>query len=113
MVNGQLLLVICVDDRIVYLRDGVNFEMKYVFGIKDILGWYIFIYLSLNFIKYWCFCLTQNGCLVFWDCLSGERFVCRKMYVGFIEGLVWNNDYFLCVIVSLDCVVNIFSVDEI
>ena len=113
MANGQLLLATCADDRTVHLRDGVNFEMKHVFGTKDIPGWYTLTYLSLNPTKHWCLCSTQNGRLVLWDCLSGERLACRKMHAGSIEGLVWNNDYSLCATVSSDCVVNTFSVDEI
>lgn len=113
MVNGQLLLATCADDRTVHIRDGVTFKMKYLLDTKDIHGWYTLTYLSLNPVKNWCLCSTQNGRLVLWDCLSGERLGCRKMHAGSIEGLVWNKDYTLCATVSSDCVVNMFRVNEV
>ena len=113
MVSGQLLLATCADDRTVHIRDGVTFTMKYVLDTKDIHGWYTLTYLCLNPVKNWCLCSTQNGRLVLWDCLSGERLGCRKMHAGSIEGLAWNKDYTLCATVSSDCVVNMFRVNEV
>ena len=113
MSNGQLILATCADDRTVHVRDGTTFQMKHVLDTQDIHGWYTLTYLSLNPVRQWCLCSTQNGRLVLWDCMSGERLGCRKMHAGSIEGLVWNKDYTLCATVSSDCVVNMFSVNEI
>lgn len=113
MSNGQQILATCADDRTVHIRDGVTFEMKHVLDTKDIPGWYTLTYLGLNPVHHWCLCSTQNGHLVLWDSLSGERLGCRKMNAGSIEGLVWNKDYTLCATVSSDCVVSVFSVNDI
>ena len=113
MSNGQQILATCADDRTVHIRDGVTFDMKHVLDTKDIPGWYTLTYLGLNPVHHWCLCSTQNGRLVLWDSLSGERLGCRKMNAGSIEGLVWNKDYTSCATVSSDCVVSVFSVNDI
>ncbi|XP_068752992.1 uncharacterized protein [Montipora capricornis] len=113
MSSGEQILATCADDRTVHIRDGTTFLMKHVLDTKDIPGWYTLTYLSLNPVRQWCLCSTQNGHLVLWDCVSGERLGCRKMHAGSIEGLVWNKDYTLCATVSSDCVLSVFSVNEL
>lgn len=110
MSSGDIILATCADDRTVRVRDGQTFEMVHVLSIPEIRGWYTLTYLSLDPVRNHCLCSTQNGFIVLWDVLKGDRLACWKMHSGSVEGLVWDKEFRQFATVSSDCVVNLFTV---
>ena len=56
-------------------------------------------------------CTTQNGHVVVWDALTGERLARGKLHLGSIEGLAWQEEGSCLATVGADCVVNLFKLN--
>ena len=92
---------------------GETFELIRILDTKDIYGWHTLTYLAFQQTQdsSLLVCTTQNGHIVVWDSLTGQRLARGKIHLGSIEGLAWQNKGSCLATIGADCVVNMFKLN--
>lgn len=132
-VGQQSIIATCADDRVstvlthdvssewpyfffsfqtVRLTCGESFELIRILNTKDIYGWHTLTYLAFQRTgdSPLLVCSTQNGHIVVWDGLTGQRLARGKIHLGSIEGLALQSGGNCLATVGADCVVNMFKI---
>ena len=101
--------------------DGKNFKLIHTLSTKDLYGWHTLTYLALHPCcmplhstsasgpaSLLLTCTTQNGYVVVWKTLSGEKVALAHIHSGSVEGLAADNSSRTLVTVGGDCAVHVF-----